>query len=297
MAVRLGRVSRWSDDNASVTRLSHLTLNFMPPPTTRRTAASTRKKPTENPLKAEPAPPTPDDLADEFANVVTINAISKPKSKRKLVPPRAPERKAESARTNSNDLADQCATLNEPSGHDGKKKPPSAGTSQRRVAAAASVRTRTLEKSSSKAETSPANLTDLADHSVAVVALKDPSTGKGKQTATPPSVSERQVAAMRSVNTALQTLSALVASGWNARASSDTKANGKRKDTTLDSVNASGDIIIQALRELRQSKPNDIDLERAASSLLTKLIALQMVRWFSSDYSARNSDVFSLIFP
>ena len=76
---------------------------------------------------------------------------------------------------------------------------------------------------------------------------------------------------MHAVNTASQSLSAVVQSGWKAN---DTTPSGKK---TLSGVMTSAEAASKALIELREISPGDIDVERAASSVVGKLIALELV--------------------
>ncbi|KAK0494593.1 cysteine peptidase C50 [Armillaria luteobubalina] len=96
------------------------------------------------------------------------------------------------------------------------------------------------------------------------------TNAKGKEKAQTPVLSaERQrVAAMRSVNSASQSLASIIASGWK-RSTGDSP----RKLTEAKSAATSAAIHIASLRELC---PGDIDVERAAMSVLGKLVALDM---------------------
>ncbi|KAG7448865.1 uncharacterized protein BT62DRAFT_946578 [Guyanagaster necrorhizus] len=93
---------------------------------------------------------------------------------------------------------------------------------------------------------------------------------KGKEKAqTPVLTAERQrVVAMRAVNSASQSLASMVASGWK-RSTGDSP----RKLTEAKSAATSAATHISSLRELC---PGDIDVERAAMSVLGKLVALDM---------------------
>jgi separase len=86
------------------------------------------------------------------------------------------------------------------------------------------------------------------------------------------SVEKCRLAAMRSVNTASQNLSAVVQSGWKLK----TGSTGKMA-TTSRSVNTSVASISKSLRDLRDISPGGVDVERAAVSVVGKLIALEMV--------------------
>ncbi|KAK0220404.1 cysteine peptidase C50 [Armillaria fumosa] len=96
------------------------------------------------------------------------------------------------------------------------------------------------------------------------------TNAKGKEKAQAPVLSaERQrVVAMRAVNSASQSLASIVASGWK-RSTGDSP----RKLTEAKSAATSAAAHITSLRELC---PGDIDVERAAMSVLGKLVALDM---------------------
>lgn len=92
---------------------------------------------------------------------------------------------------------------------------------------------------------------------------------------------ERCADAMREVNSASRSLSAIVESGWKSSAASakvpQRSSTSKQPDqATAAAQHASS--AKSALRELRELKPGDIDVERAASSLIGRLISLELVR-------------------
>ncbi|KAK0203498.1 cysteine peptidase C50 [Desarmillaria ectypa] len=95
------------------------------------------------------------------------------------------------------------------------------------------------------------------------------TNAKGKEKAQTPALSvERQkVSAMRAVNSASQSLASIVASGWK-RSTSDSP----RKLTEAKSAATSAVTHIASLRELCPG----VDVERAAMSVLGKLVALDM---------------------
>jgi hypothetical protein len=86
------------------------------------------------------------------------------------------------------------------------------------------------------------------------------SSGDGSSTT-------RVAAAMRAVNAASQTLSGLVQSGWRA-------GSGKKSSEAV----GAGENASKELRELRAVCMGDVDVERAASSVVGKLIVLELVR-------------------
>ncbi|KAJ7510027.1 cysteine peptidase C50 [Mycena galericulata] len=109
----------------------------------------------------------------------------------------------------------------------------------------------------------------LADKLTALSISKPKTKGKERATRSP---EEQRVAAMRAVNSASQELSTVVQSGW--RNSSD--APPAKKSSTLVSVNASATLASKHLAILREISPGDLDIERAAGSVLGKLVTLEM---------------------
>lgn len=94
------------------------------------------------------------------------------------------------------------------------------------------------------------------------------SNNKGKQKASAtPTQDEIRVCAMKAVNSASQALSTVVQSGWK-------KSSGK---ASPPSVATSVAAAVKNLSVLRQICPDDVDIERAAMSLLGKLVALELV--------------------
>lgn len=107
------------------------------------------------------------------------------------------------------------------------------------------------------------------------------SNQKGKRKAlTNLSDEDVRLSAMRSVNSASQALSAIVQSGW--KRSSDAPSPKQ----TVKSVITYTATVNKGLADLRQIAPNDVDVERAAVSVLGKLVTLEMVRCSLSHYNA-----------
>jgi separase len=77
----------------------------------------------------------------------------------------------------------------------------------------------------------------------------------------------RVAAAMRAVNAVSQSLSGLVQSGWRA-------GSGKKSFQAVEA----GENASKELRKLRVVCVGDVDVERAASSMVGKLVVLEMVR-------------------
>ncbi|KAH7913084.1 peptidase family C50-domain-containing protein [Hygrophoropsis aurantiaca] len=99
------------------------------------------------------------------------------------------------------------------------------------------------------------------------------SNPKGKQKATPEPIStdDARISSMRSVNSALHNLSSIAASGWKTSVE-ETRKKSPSQTTVLNSISSAN----KALKKLRQICPQDLDVERAASSIIGKLITLEM---------------------
>lgn len=82
----------------------------------------------------------------------------------------------------------------------------------------------------------------------------------------------KKLNSMRAVNTASQALSGVVQSGWKR------SSGGSSSKATLNTVVSSASEAAKHLGILRRISPGDIDVERAALSVLGKLIILEMVR-------------------
>ncbi|KAF9479762.1 cysteine peptidase C50 [Pholiota conissans] len=106
----------------------------------------------------------------------------------------------------------------------------------------------------------------LANELASKLTLAD---GKGKQKAVEPS-HDTKSSSMRSVNSVSQTLTAIVQSGWK-KSTSDSSTRA-----TLTSANSAASSAAKHLAVLRRLCPNDIDVERAAVSVLGKLVSLEM---------------------
>ena len=98
------------------------------------------------------------------------------------------------------------------------------------------------------------------------------SGSKGQRKTAPEVVSEDdlRISAMRSVNSASQELSKVVRSGWN-------KSLSNFSTTTLSNAESSALTAEENLCVLRRICPQDMDVERAAVSVLGKLVTLDMV--------------------
>jgi separase len=96
---------------------------------------------------------------------------------------------------------------------------------------------------------------------------------KGKQKAKDESPEQRKISAMLDVNASLQALSSVAQSGWKANSE-----EGRMKSSALSKVSAAVSRANAALSCLRVLCPKDLDIERAASSMMSKLLVLEMVR-------------------
>ena len=92
---------------------------------------------------------------------------------------------------------------------------------------------------------------------------------------------ERCMDAMREVNLSSRALSAIVETGWKSSqavaASAQRSSSSRSRDQDL-TAKRHATAARDALKVLRDLKPGDVDIERAASSLVGKLISLELVR-------------------
>jgi separase len=101
-------------------------------------------------------------------------------------------------------------------------------------------------------------------------------SGRGNDKgASPTTPGDERISCMRTVNLCLQTLSAVVQSGWKA---TPEKAKKKTGSTNASNVDNATKTARKALERLRDICPGDVDVERAACSISGKLLALDMVR-------------------
>ncbi len=100
-------------------------------------------------------------------------------------------------------------------------------------------------------------------------------TSKAKSNASPKSEDDRKSALMKSINSTLQILSAAIQAGW--------KATGGRKRVTFNNVDmlASAKSARCSLSLLRDLMQGNLDVEKAASSLVGKLLSAELVRCLS----------------
>lgn len=109
---------------------------------------------------------------------------------------------------------------------------------------------------------------------------------KTKLTITPKSktVEEQSLDAMRSVNGASKSLSGIIESGWtilssrNAPSAPRKASKASASVPTISVVTEHYTTAKASLQTLRRLRPRNLDVERAASSMVSKLINLEMVR-------------------
>ncbi|KAF7793315.1 hypothetical protein EIP86_004427 [Pleurotus ostreatoroseus] len=103
---------------------------------------------------------------------------------------------------------------------------------------------------------------------------------KAKLTITPQSVEERSLDAMRAINSASKGLSSAIQSGWTASCDRTTSPTphkaSKASPSTLTTAIEHFTSAKHSLQTLRRTKPCNMDTERAASSIVGKLISLEM---------------------
>ncbi|KAI8971333.1 peptidase family C50-domain-containing protein [Trametes punicea] len=107
---------------------------------------------------------------------------------------------------------------------------------------------------------------DLAEKLATKLTISD-FKGKAKDVIT--TSHEREAAAMRAVNLASKSLSVVAESGWKA-------SQAKADRTTAATAVKDAAIARKELAVLRELSPGEVDIERAASSIAGKLIALEM---------------------
>ncbi|KAI0747689.1 peptidase family C50-domain-containing protein [Daedaleopsis nitida] len=125
----------------------------------------------------------------------------------------------------------------------------------------------TKATSSSRSKTASTSPDELADKLATKLTISD---SKGKAKALELTPDERRANAMRAVNAASKALSNILDSGWKA---SEAKSTDR---TTVASVTKHAAAARKYLDTLRHSSPGEVDVERAASSIVGKLSGLEM---------------------
>ncbi|KAI6040844.1 peptidase family C50-domain-containing protein [Pisolithus marmoratus] len=108
----------------------------------------------------------------------------------------------------------------------------------------------------------------------------------------PPSSEQDRIGGMRAVNASLQTLSTVVHSGWKA---SRGNAKGRAVEPTTKLVDEAVAEAVRALGRLRDISPEDLDIERAACSLVGKLLLLELNKTAAEVLSGVHSHLISLV--
>jgi separase len=129
-------------------------------------------------------------------------------------------------------------------------------------------KTTRVSRATAKSKAAAVASDDLVEH-LAMLTVSDSNDAK-KPLAS--AAEKRRLAAMRSVNSALKKLSDVVQSGWKVKPRATTNSA-----QTLRDVNALVTSVSKSLQELRELRPRDVDVERAAISVVGRLIALDMV--------------------
>ncbi|KAJ3827682.1 cysteine peptidase C50 [Lentinula raphanica] len=110
----------------------------------------------------------------------------------------------------------------------------------------------------------------LAAQLARTLTIKDPTTSKGKQKAIFPE--EKKLDSMRMVNGASQQLSDLAQSGWKK----SSEAGNKRKSESETKALEASSTAARHLAFLRSTSNGDLNVERAAISIVGKLVALEL---------------------
>lgn len=174
-----------------------------------------------------------------------------------------------------------------------------ATTQRRRALTQPILKTKTL--GTTKRQPNGQSKTAAADQLADALATRlTISAAKGKKKALESheresSDEEKRVASMRAVNAASQTLSSVVQSGW--KKSTDVPA--RRQTTKKGSLSTAMDAAEAASRHLavlRSLSPNDLNVERAAISIVGKLVSIDMVCGVVSSVIGI-ADVHSMMLP
>ena len=142
--------------------------------------------------------------------------------------------------------------------------------------------------------TKPATTTDdLATKLASKLKIHDarPSAKKPPRAVgpSPLSAEDERNTCMRAVNLALQNLSTITQSGWKYTPEETKK--GRNTNANASNVDDATRTARKALERLRETTPDDLDVERAACSITGKLITLELVR--GRPLAAGNSDNFA----
>lgn len=126
----------------------------------------------------------------------------------------------------------------------------------------------------SKTKTASTISTDaLASALSSTLVLNDKPAKRKQKVEEPHDPEETCLAAMRAVNTASKRLSGIIASGWKPIG-----GQGKKGEHTVEGVRSIIEDTASQLNVLRRLKTGDLDVERAASSVVGKVLSLELVR-------------------
>lgn len=156
-----------------------------------------------------------------------------------------------------------------------RNRKPLAAPSEMKNTRKAVTKARSLPKPSSDSDR-------LAAQLAKTLLINDDTKGKGKQKVI--SVDEQKLQAMRMINSASQKLSGIVQSGWKKSTDDGKRTRSQSAEALEASTSAAKHLIL-----LRDLPSDDLNVERAAMSILGKLVALEMVRSFMP---AENANLF-----
>ncbi|KAF9070318.1 peptidase family C50-domain-containing protein [Rhodocollybia butyracea] len=148
-----------------------------------------------------------------------------------------------------------------------------ATSSRNRKPLAAPPEMKNTRQAATKVPSLPKPISDadrLAAQLAKTLLISDDTKGKGKQKAL--SVDEQKLRAMRMINNASQKLSDIVQSGWKNSTDEGKKTRPKSAVEALEASTSAA----RHLALLRDISSNDLNVERAAMSILGKLVALEM---------------------
>jgi separase len=176
--------------------------------------------------------------------------------------------------TTTNDLASKLETNLTISDPEGKQKPTNTTVLQRDNSSTRTTARRTKTADGETASDVATLAKDLAND----LTIGSRSSGKTKE--------ERCMAAMRVVNSGSKSLSGVIESGWKASSAPAQRNSGSKFQDHGSTATKHAIKTRQALNALRELKPGDVDVERASSSFIGKLVTLEMVHGlFLSIYS------------
>lgn len=149
---------------------------------------------------------------------------------------------------------------------------------RRQVSSRAPATSTSSSRTTTKAKTTTATNPDILAAKLSSALTLSDRPSKGKEKVVDPE--EQCLSAMRAVNSASKRLSAAVTAGWRP----DESQPRTRGDLTAHDMQKLVEDTASKLNYLREQKSGDLDVERAASSIIGKLLSLELVRlpWLSS---------------